>query len=59
MNCQSSIAMRIKFLESLNEQLRLEASLQPAPPATSMSAWPVCLVSGLMSISAWTLSWIG
>lgn len=59
MNSQASMAMRIKFLEALNEQLRLEAVQQPAPkePAGS-SFWPVYLVSGLMSVSLWTLSWI-
>lgn len=58
MNSQASMAMRIKFLEALNEQLRLEAVQQPVPREPAGSFWPVYIVSGLMSVSLWTLSWI-
>lgn len=54
----SSLAIRLQFLESLNEQLRQEVLRRQAPPVTKTCEWPKYLLSGLAGLLAWSMSWM-
>ncbi|MCG6157988.1 hypothetical protein [Rubinisphaera margarita] len=58
MQCEHGMQLRIAFLEALNEQLRREVAQNTRIARTRAPYWPMFLVSGLVSLSAWTLSWI-
>ncbi len=54
----STTEIQISFLEALNEKLRCEIADRAPLPSRKIIYWPMFLVSGLLSFSAWTLSWI-
>ncbi|HBN76350.1 hypothetical protein [Rubinisphaera italica] len=58
MQSLSSTEIQISFLEVLNEKLRREAADHAPVQARQINYWPMFVVSGLLSFSAWTLSWI-
>ncbi|WP_339744118.1 hypothetical protein [uncultured Rubinisphaera sp.] len=58
MQSLSSSEIQICFLEVLNEKLRREAADHAPTQSRQVNYWPMFLVSGLLSFSAWSLSWI-
>ena len=58
MSSDTSIHVRISFLEGLNEEMRRYAAQVTAEQAVPASYLPMMMVSGFVSLSAWTLSWI-
>ena len=59
MHCDTSFAIQIHFLEDLNLELRQKAAtISSLKETTARHYFPMFVVSGLASISAWSLSWI-
>ncbi|MCA8984366.1 MAG: hypothetical protein R3C12_16940 [Planctomycetaceae bacterium] len=55
---QSSQAIRILFLEALNEQMRQEALRIQTLATPRRFPWPRYIVSGLVCLVVWTCSWM-
>lgn len=59
MSVNQNYQLEIDFLESLNEELRGRvAEMSRVEEQSTRIIWPMYLVSGFLSFSAWTLSWI-
>lgn len=51
--------LQVQFLEALNHELRQKADLASKIKQNTISDYfPTFLVSGLFSLTAWSLSWI-
>lgn len=59
MHCDTSTAIQIHFLETLNLELRQKAAvISTIKENTARHFFPLFIMSGFASFSAWSLSWI-